>query len=911
MPPGKLAAVIAAEKAPDDKALANLAKITAPKPKVVDVEEEFFQQLLAAIKGGVNNWSDDTLESFASKIQDKKSVMYMVDKNGLTPLHWAIVCDCPGQVVRMLLGLGREVARQLVKGRLPLHMAIEANCNPEILTALLDEYPDGARVPDMDMRLPIEMLLNNNWGNENPFPYKYMETAVRLLELHPDSASLRCGDRTLLQICLEHDLGETIILEVLRANRCAAAIPRRDGMLPLHCAVVKHKLDVSVVVSLIEAHPQALLTRMRTPHAGDMCVIEHLIRSSRPVAQTDDPSERRAYASMQDKIECVLTGGCKHHGVCHPKAMAYARAAAMGLATKLTVSSQPQSAHVHNHTEPKQVVLSLGENALQRRQRLKLYVKPFAQDVVPIEAHVEGKVEDLRAEVEAKEGTPASQQCLLLDGVALEDGVCLSHYNIKQECVIDLRLRFELLHQALRNRVFEEITLGILEIRPAAAAEQDRYGALPLHLALQHRTGEIVVQRLLHHSKEAGRKEVFGGAIGEYPLHHAIVCGYSPALIKQLLEGTQPGDWCNDGTYNPSKNKHKRSSAEANLMLPLLMTMEQPNGGRFPPLSDDQVCEIVSMLLTSKCSIQARDRRTGFSALDVATTKSEKLFSQILLETLAVEPDAVGIAGSTGHCPLHVAVMGKACKGIVNKLCEFRPDVLWMRDSEGRLPIHLACSSGASPAVIRTLLWHLPESVQEGDARGRLPLQIAVSSVPPPGVVFELVRNNRSIRRARNHSGHTPLEQAVLQNSPPHVVRELLQADPGAFKYVNLLTGNWPNNAAAIEAIRIVKQMRTDKEMRKARHGRRHHSEMTRTSSRRTESSCKSRDDTAITPNARTPNACTPQCPHRRTVEHAVAGKVDPTRDHNELKEPQSVLEPMFNALGNLFHGAADQMGVV
>ena len=83
---------------------------------------------------------------------------------GRLPLHWAVMKQASAEVVTALLDAHPEGAKvkDHPEGRLPLHWAAEKKASAAVVTALLDAHRDGAKVRDRLDRLPLHLAFRTN-----------------------------------------------------------------------------------------------------------------------------------------------------------------------------------------------------------------------------------------------------------------------------------------------------------------------------------------------------------------------------------------------------------------------------------------------------------------------------------------------------------------------------------------------------------------------------------------------------------------------------------------------------------------------------------------------------------------------------------------------------------------------------
>jgi hypothetical protein len=79
------------------------------------------------------------------------------DKYGRLPLHWALRCKASPDVVTMLLQAYPQVVevQEKVYGCLPLHYALWINASPDVINMIFKAYPKAAAVQDKQGKTPI------------------------------------------------------------------------------------------------------------------------------------------------------------------------------------------------------------------------------------------------------------------------------------------------------------------------------------------------------------------------------------------------------------------------------------------------------------------------------------------------------------------------------------------------------------------------------------------------------------------------------------------------------------------------------------------------------------------------------------------------------------------------------------
>ena len=171
---------------------------------------------------------------------------------GMLPLHEALSSRAPLQVIQALIDAYPEGARaaSLGGGRLPLHRAAMHQAPVEVVQALMDAYPEGAQMADSGGRLPL------HWAAEMQAP---VEVVFALLDAYPEGART-AGNGGRLPL---HGAGGTpdskveVVQALLNAYPEGVRTQDNDGWLPLHLAA-EGTAPVEVIRVLLEAYPEAV-----------------------------------------------------------------------------------------------------------------------------------------------------------------------------------------------------------------------------------------------------------------------------------------------------------------------------------------------------------------------------------------------------------------------------------------------------------------------------------------------------------------------------------------------------------------------------------------------------------------------------------------------------------------------------
>ena len=661
---------------------------------------------------------------------------------------------------------GEEGGRRKRRGALPIHLASWAGGRRgdeetvRIFRLLHESYPPGMTAEDGDGDTPLIIMVK--YGRTAPGALRYvMESNPDGLEGSGSGVGAVRGGRSALHATLSgpgHSDTPAVASMILLLRPDLARFPDpRTGRLPLHLALDQCCVDTSVVVDLLNVHPEASTVR---DGGGDL-PLHHACREGVEDAEAvmgallDAHPESPAEADKDGALPLHLSLGARRGRFLDPASSdGDGMITPVDATTLLLLDRYPESS---SRTDPRKGGGggAAGGGMLPLHAAVQNHRPPIVVRRL-MEAHPAALTEPVSG-----------------DGNGAGGGVLHELAAAREEYDPD---------------VAASVASALLGSHPEGAEMRDGRGRLPLHVVASptdrrrpghgRRRGEAVetkkrkkkngnnnngggnstiLMELLRAHPEGARVADWDGYL---PLHHACA-SHDVDAVSALLDAypggadvqsaTRPengGEERDDGIPPPSEEGTSASTGGGGVYLPLHLACgaSRPRHERLDPGASAAADALIPLLLSaSPQSASVPDRHGGDFALNHLTGTeglSSRLSSGTAVALVSAYPEAATRRDTAGgDLPIHGALR----------------DLLNDGEARDAAASSASAGSGRSSAggggLLRALLRAYPRGAVERDGHGNAPLHVALSSAR--GVGPRSARQLWLARSLLNASSHS------------------------------------------------------------------------------------------------------------------------------------------------------------
>lgn len=368
------------------------------------------------------------------------------------------------------------------------------------------------------------------------------------------------------------------------------------------------------------------------------------------------------------------------------------------------------------------------------------------------------------------------------------------------------------LPQAKRNdRMSQEQTeliLALLKLNPLATAQKDKFGRIPLHVALMSPVpppADVVSEMVKLYPASVRVR----GLQSLTPLHMAVSYPMTTLENIQVIVGAYPEavEMVDESNSLPVHVAAWGGSFPESKAVIELLLKQNPSHLSVPDGDNETILSLMAkygrssedavrfvLLKDTQAVHRFRDEIYGNTAVHDAVVASNHQNNTVYKPFVEYHKELLKKSNRLGRLPIHEALQ-RCCSPteMVLDLLDGFPLGASMRDGQGYLPLHHACNVGVMDVkIVEALIDKSPASVKvemttSKDDRGPLPLHLALSHRETQGHAYAtmnsviellLYRYPEAAKIKDPHSHLLPLVQAFLSRRSGIVLQQMMNLTP-------------------------------------------------------------------------------------------------------------------------------------
>jgi ankyrin repeat protein len=400
---------------------------------------------------------------------------------------------------------------------------------------------------------------------------------------------------------------------------------------------------------------------------------------------------------------------------------------------------------------------------------------------------------------------------VLIEVLGGPKGIDVVKTGLPLHFVFDVDLPMNLPQAKRKDRMSQEqveLILALLKENPLATAQKDKFGRIPLHVALMSPVpppAKVVSDMVKLYPASVRMR----GLQGLTPLHMAVSYPMTTLENIKVILGAYPeaAEMMDEGNSLPIHIAAWGGSFPESKAVIELLLKQNPSHLSVPDGDNETILSIMAkygrtseeavryiLLKDYQAVHRVRDEINGNTAVHDAVVASNHQNNTIYKPFVEHHKELLKKSNRLGRLPIHEA-MQRCCSAteMVLDLIDGFPLGASMRDGQGYLPLHHACNVGVMDVeIVQALIDKSPASVtvemttSKFDS-GPLPLHLALSHAETQGqayltmnsVIELLLHRYPEAAKIKDPRGDLlPLVQAFLSRRSGSVLQQLMNLSP-------------------------------------------------------------------------------------------------------------------------------------